>query len=114
MRNWTDLVLKNLNQTTDEYLHLLSEDLVGLHICLFAKKNVRRNILNLASSKVKLGFSGNMGNKGSTCLRFTYEDTSFCFANCHLESGHSLDLIKTRAQQASDVFNQAFIRDRGT
>lgn len=55
-----------------------------------------------------------MGNKGATLLRFVCEDTSFCFANCHLESGQSLDLIKKRSQQISDIFNQAFIKDRGT
>lgn len=42
---------------------------------------------DLATSKVKLGFSGKMGNKGSTLIRFFYEDTSFCFMNCHLDSG---------------------------
>ena len=55
-----------------------------------------------------------MGNKGATLIRFVYEDTSFCFANCHLESGQSLDLIKKRAQQINDIFNQAFIKERGT
>ena len=26
-------------------------------------------------------------NKGSCCIRFTYNDTSFMFLNCHLTSG---------------------------
>jgi synaptojanin len=76
---------------------VVSEDLVGLHIALFVRKQNLRKIHDIATSKVKLGFSGNMGNKGATLIRFNYEDTTFCFANVHLESGHSKDLIKTRA-----------------
>ena len=73
------------------------EDLVGLHICMFAKKSLQKNLLDMACCKVKLGFSGNMGNKGATLIRFMYDDSSFCFVNCHLESGLSTDLIKKRA-----------------
>lgn len=42
---------------------------------------------DIATSKIKLGFSGKMANKGSGLIRFFLEDTSFCFANCHLDSG---------------------------
>lgn len=116
VQNWIQLVLQCLNQgeCSDEYIHLIGESLVGTHISVFAKKRLSHRFTDLATSKLKLGFSGNMGNKGATLVRFLYLDTSFCFINCHLESGMSEDLIKKRADQLTEVYISAFIKERGT
>lgn len=37
--------------------------------------------------KVKIGFKGIMGNKGSTIILFKVKDTIIVAANCHLSSG---------------------------
>jgi hypothetical protein len=90
--------LANLNKVKGhEYVYVQNEDLVGLYICLFTKKGLNTKLTDIATSKVKLGFSGKMGNKGATLIRFNLEDTSFCFINCHLDSGHNYTDIKKRA-----------------
>lgn len=43
-----------------------------------------------------------------------FEDTSFCFINCHLDSGLSILDCKKRSQQIGEIFSNAFIKDRGT
>ena len=44
-------------------------------------------IKNLRKCKVKTGFSGMTGNKGSVAFRFNFEDTSLAFVNVHMEAG---------------------------
>lgn len=83
-------------QTGEDYILVVSEDLVGCHIILVTKKGINHRLTDIATSKVKLGFSGKMGNKGATLIRFYYEDTSFCFINCHLESGNTAVDAKKR------------------
>lgn len=90
--------MNNLNKFKGhEYIFIQSEELVGLYIALFTKKGVNHKITDLATSKVKLGFSGKMGNKGATLIRFLLDDTSFVFINCHLDSGANRLDIKKRA-----------------
>jgi hypothetical protein len=114
IRQWVDLILFNLNSLsqddTTDYVHLASENLVGLHIAVFVKKNLSPRVTELASTRVKLGFSGNLGNKGATLIRFKFDDTSMCFVNCHLESGMSQELIITRAMQLDTIMSNAFIK----
>jgi len=47
-------------------------------------------------------------------VRFFLEDTSFAFVNCHLESGSTRLEAKKRAQQVHEIFQNAFIKERGT
>ena len=63
--------------------------MVGVNIIMFAKKEHKGKIKNIRKVKVKTGFSGMAGNKGSTSIRFNFENTSFCFINTHLESGQN-------------------------
>ena len=54
----------------------------GLYVMLFAKKKIQTRVGEIASCAVSMGMTG--GNNGATCLRFTYENTTFSFANCQL------------------------------
>jgi hypothetical protein len=89
IKKWNDNVLKTLKEKSGgvDYVQVANENLVGNAIVMFAKRSIHREITDIALSKVKIGFSGKAGSKGATCLRFLYEDTSFCFLNCHLDSG---------------------------
>lgn len=59
----------------------------GCLIMLFAREDSISSLKKMHTSKVKTGTGGMTANKGSTSLRFNYEDTSFMFLNCHLTSG---------------------------
>ena len=95
-------------------MHLTGQTLVGIHISLFTLKDISHKIKDIATSKVKLGFSGKVGNKGATLIRFLCEDTSFCFINCHLDSGFTPALQKRRIQEINEIYQNAFIKERGT
>lgn len=100
VREWVEYLLFHLNslsQDEPDYFEIASESLVGVHLSVFTRKTKSNRITDVASTKIKLGFGGNMGNKGATLVRFNFDDTSMCFANCHLESGMSEDLTIKRA-----------------
>ena len=61
--------------------------MVGQYIVMFVKEEHKDKINSIKKHKVKTGFSGMAGNKGSVALRFNFEDTSFALVNVHLESG---------------------------
>lgn len=112
IKQWNALILASLNKNGPEYVLASAEDLVGCYIGLYAKRAVSHRLTDIATSKLKLGFSGKMGNKGATLLRFFIEDTSFCFINCHLESGKENKW--RRIEQINEIYANAFIKERGT
>lgn len=113
---WNDHVLKTLRASSggQDYVLLASEGLVGIHIGLFAKRTISTKVTEIATSKVKLGLSGKVGSKGAALVRFLFEDTSFCFINCHLDSGSTILDYRKRSQQIGEIFASAFVKDRGT
>jgi hypothetical protein len=59
----------------------------GCFIMLFVRDDSINSIKRMHTAKVKTGTSGMTANKGSTAIRFNYDDSSFMFLNCHLSSG---------------------------
>ena len=61
----------------------------GCFIMLFARMDSFKesSFAHIKTVKVKTGTKGMTANKGAVALRFTFEDTSFMFMNCHLTSG---------------------------
>lgn len=59
----------------------------GCLIFLFVREDSVNSIRRMHTAKIKTGVKGMAANKGSTALRFNYEDTSMMFLNCHLTSG---------------------------
>lgn len=80
--------------------------MVGCYIIMFAKNIHLSKIKNIRKVKVKTGFSGMTGNKGSVGIRFNFEDTSFAFINCHLESGQNK--IGERLENIRQIYNDTF------
>lgn len=110
-----ETVLNTINSQDfieEEYVHVVSESLVGSLCAVFCKRSLLHRLTDIATSKVKLGFSSSLGNKGATLVRFCLDDTSLVFVNCHLESGTGK--AKKRADQVEEVYQNGFIRERGT
>lgn len=91
-----------------------SDDLVGITVSFFVIKRMSNKIHDIATSKLKFGFSGKMGNKGAVLLRFKIDDSSFCFVSCHLESGNGPNEIKRREESLASIYENGFINERGT
>lgn len=58
--------------------------------------------------KVKSGFSGIAGNKGSVGIRFNYEDTSFAFINVHMAAGSDQKALAERLENVRQIYNDTF------
>lgn len=113
---WNEHVLRTLRAKSggQDYVQIAGENLVGISIGLFAKRSVSHQMTDIATSKVKLGMGGKVGSKGATLVRFLYEDTSFCFINCHLEGGLTVENQRKRSQQIGEIFSNGFVKERGT
>lgn len=80
--------------------------MVGCFILLFARDEDKNRINNIRTSKVKTGFGGQSGNKGSVAIRFNLDNTSFAFINCHLSSGQSE--IAERFEDLREIYKRSF------
>jgi hypothetical protein len=49
---------KNVLLETNKYVQIITEDLVGLHTVLYARKSYAPKLKGLASTKLKLGWAG--------------------------------------------------------
>jgi hypothetical protein len=76
---------KRIKGTT--YKCMMRKVMFGCFIMLFVKEKHTGAIKNMHTSKIKTGVHGMAANKGSTSIRFNYDDTSLFFLNCHLSSG---------------------------
>lgn len=66
---------------------MMKKVMFGCLILCFVRDDSVNALKKMHTSKVKTGAGGMAANKGSTSIRFNYEDTSFMFLNCHLTSG---------------------------
>lgn len=95
MGKWEQLIENGLNQRAKpaglSYTCILKKVMFGCYIMLYARKDSfdQSSFKSLKSVKNRTGFKGMSANKGSTAIRFNFDDTSFMFMNCHLTSGQS-------------------------
>jgi hypothetical protein len=85
---WKERLGKALrdNFRKSPYRLLETRNLVGLFTCVFAKEELVRDghIRECFAHTVSTGLGGAYGNKGAIVTRFLVDDSSFCFATCHL------------------------------
>lgn len=90
-REWRDYLSKVISRASVQYRYseVHTSSLVGLFQCIFIRQEERPNMRDVSATNVKCGMKGHYGNKGALVTRFTLDDSSLCFVNCHLAAGQT-------------------------
>ncbi len=83
---WERIITNSLCKKS-KYVCVSKKPMVGCYILLYIRDIHKDRINQIRTSKVKTGFGGQSGNKGSVAIRFNFDQSSFAFINCHLSSG---------------------------
>ncbi|EIM92905.1 DNase I-like protein [Stereum hirsutum FP-91666 SS1] len=92
---WTHSLVAALGENGEKYEKLVSQQLVGMLIIVFVKKELRQFFSGGKTDYVSAGIGGVLGNKGAAAVRITYcpppcDDgttplpSAFTFVNSHL------------------------------
>ncbi|GAV65404.1 Exo_endo_phos domain-containing protein, partial [Cephalotus follicularis] len=101
MEQHNNEVAKGCLKSRSKYVRIVSKQMVGIYVSVWARKRLRRHINNLKVSPVGVGLMGYMGNKGSVSVSMSLFQSRLCFVCSHLTSGQK-DGAKQRRN--SDVY----------
>ena len=104
------IIERSLFNTGFRYSILCQADLVGIGLFIYAKGSLCKDITKLETDSIKVGFGGNIGNKGGVVGRFNLLDTTICVLACHLASGNEHN--EARKSQLLDIHNRAFQQEK--
>nr|CAB3266760.1 synaptojanin-1-like [Phallusia mammillata] len=85
---WENELQKTINGT-EEYVCLVSDQLVGVCLFLFVRRSLVDHITNISVSMIKTGMGGTAGNKGAVAVSFLMYNTSMCFICSHFAAGQT-------------------------
>eukprot|EP00914_Ancora_sagittata_P008496 GHVO01016597.1.p1 GENE.GHVO01016597.1~~GHVO01016597.1.p1 ORF type:complete len:1224 (+),score=235.49 GHVO01016597.1:109-3672(+) len=91
-----------------DFVKIRSTALVGLYISIFIAEDWKKDITDVDICEVKLGFGGQMGNKGAIGVRCKIGTTTCCFINAHLTSGLRKYDQQQRASQIEKLLSSRF------
>ncbi len=83
MKPWEEAILATINHSDSEYGLVLSKQMVGIAIFIFAKTELLQFITDKATATVGCG-TGGAGNKGAVAARFQIFSTTMSFVSSHL------------------------------
>lgn len=78
---WDQMIQKCLTQ---RYTKLSSCTLVGTHLSIFVRKELKRYITKVDVFSVPCGLYNFFGDKGANCISFKFGRSSFLFINAHM------------------------------
>ncbi|KAI0235878.1 Inositol-1,4,5-trisphosphate 5-phosphatase 1, partial [Massospora cicadina] len=109
---WESLLSRDLAVVADgrtEYALLTSEQLVGICLFIYVKRDLLSFMHQVMRCTKKTGLLGMAGNKGAAAIRFRCHDASFCFVACHFASGKAFLATKPiPGQSRADDRNRDF------
>ena len=83
-----------------------AKELLGIALFVYAKEKMKERIARISYDTIKLGFMGQIGNKGAVVIKMMVDDSLFCFSNAHFEHGPSS--LSSRLLNFQDLHSQAF------
>ncbi|CAF0762456.1 unnamed protein product [Adineta ricciae] len=88
---WVDNVEAHFKKSypNDEYILLGNDQLVGVCLAIFIRRDLAPFVKNIAVDSVKTGMGGKIGNKGCVAIRLVLYNTSICFVCAHFTAGQS-------------------------
>ncbi|EJD01693.1 DNase I-like protein [Fomitiporia mediterranea MF3/22] len=81
---WLEAIFAALGEVRDQYMKLISKQLVGMLVTCLVKKELVKDITDMRTSSVGTGIMGVLGNKGAVALRLTLGSTVITVVNAHL------------------------------
>eukprot|EP01138_Halocafeteria_seosinensis_P012793 gb/GECG01013069.1/.p1 GENE.gb/GECG01013069.1/~~gb/GECG01013069.1/.p1 ORF type:complete len:1900 (+),score=251.56 gb/GECG01013069.1/:1-5700(+) len=99
-------------EATEDYVTVAQITLWGIHLFLYARNVVAKNLGNISVDTVATGVANVLGNKGAVAVGFTYRDsTSFAFVSAHLAARH--ERLAERNQDYATIIQSLNIGARG-
>eukprot|EP00033_Pygsuia_biforma_P002756 GCRY01003045.1.p1 GENE.GCRY01003045.1~~GCRY01003045.1.p1 ORF type:complete len:870 (-),score=81.03 GCRY01003045.1:203-2641(-) len=97
-RPWESLIISAIG---NEYSLVVSKQLVGIMLCVFATESVMPYISDVMCQQVGVGVLGVMGNKGGVGVRFQLGASTYCFVCSHLAA--HFDAVQERNNNQHEI-----------
>ena len=101
LKEW-NIKINETIQKVGKYVKLVEMNLVGINFYFYILEEKANKVRNISKKLVKTGLGGATGNKGSCCINFDYENTTFSIACSHLAAGNK---NKQRLKELDFVLN---------
>ncbi|ORX81114.1 DNase I-like protein [Neocallimastix californiae] len=98
---WCKKIEEGINTINKKYVKITSQQMIGICVFAFVKKELKKSISNVSTSFIGCGLMGIMGNKGASGIRMMIYDSYVCFVNSHL--AHDSTQVHRRDEDYRDI-----------
>ncbi|KAH9329589.1 hypothetical protein KI387_001697, partial [Taxus chinensis] len=88
------------------YKRIVSRQMAGLYVTVWAKSPLDSSIRNVKVSCVGCGIMGYLGNKGSISISMSLHHSTFCFVCAHLASGQNQGDLARRNSDVAEILKR--------
>uniref|UniRef100_A0A383VSK7 Rho-GAP domain-containing protein n=1 Tax=Tetradesmus obliquus TaxID=3088 RepID=A0A383VSK7_TETOB len=90
----------------DEYVQVVSKQLVGVYLTVWARKRTARHVRGVQTTSAATGFGGYLGNKGAVAARLRVHDAGLLLVASHLASGDAEGDELRRNADVADILRR--------